>query len=222
VEQVVDLGSGTGLSTSIWQKKTKSLIGIEPTEDMRKQAQISYPTIHFRDGSSYATELPAESTDIVSCSQSFHWMEPESTLTEVNRILKPGGLFIVYDCLWPVTWDWRSEQQYKLLIQKAKHLVAQNSELVEFSQQYPKDRHLYNMEVSGHFDYCNSVYFDHEEDCDAERFVGIALSQGLVQNILKRDSDLLSQEIIKMNQVADEAKSQKMRVSYLLHYGVKL
>lgn len=133
VDQVVDLGSGTGLSTSIWQKVATSVIGIEPTPDMRAQAQDDFPTIRFREASSYATGLSSGSTDIVTCSQSFHWMEPQATLREVDRLLKTSGLFLVYDCHWPVTWDWRSEQQYRILLEKAKVLVSHHRELSDLT-----------------------------------------------------------------------------------------
>ena len=35
---VVDLGSGTGLSTAIWGERAQLVIGIEPNADMRDQA----------------------------------------------------------------------------------------------------------------------------------------------------------------------------------------
>jgi hypothetical protein len=35
---VVDLGSGTGLSTAIWGERASRVIGIEPNADMRKEA----------------------------------------------------------------------------------------------------------------------------------------------------------------------------------------
>lgn len=54
---VVDLECGTGLSTTIWDELSNKVIGIEPSKDM-----IKY-------------------------SQSFHWMNPETTLNEVARIL---------------------------------------------------------------------------------------------------------------------------------------
>jgi len=221
VDQVVDLGSGTGLSTSIWQDLAETLVGIEPTSDMRNQAHTDFPNIRFQDGSSYATGLPQNSTDIASCSQSFHWMEPQSTLLEVNRILKSGGLFIVYDCLWPVTWDWRSERQYKVLLERAKSIATQNEVLRESCWHYPKDQHLSNIEKSKYFAYTGSIYFDNYEDCNSERFVGMALSQGLVQSVLKKEPKSLEQEIEELRKTASSVKSAKMRVSYLMHYGVK-
>jgi hypothetical protein len=38
------------------------------------------------------SEMPQYLTKII-CSQSFHWMGPITTLDEINRILKPNGIF---------------------------------------------------------------------------------------------------------------------------------
>lgn len=37
-QTVVDVGYGTGLSTSLWLNKANCIIGIEPNDDMRKVA----------------------------------------------------------------------------------------------------------------------------------------------------------------------------------------
>src|SRR5690348_8356511 len=36
---VVDLGSGTGLSTTYWAERANAVVGIEPSPDMRRQAE---------------------------------------------------------------------------------------------------------------------------------------------------------------------------------------
>ena len=38
---VVDIGSGTGLSTRLWSEVTEQVIGIEPNADMRQQAEAA-------------------------------------------------------------------------------------------------------------------------------------------------------------------------------------
>ena len=57
--------------------------------------------VNFVSGFSDNTGLENSSVDIITCSQSFHWMNPETTLNEASRILKKGGVFAVYDCDWP-------------------------------------------------------------------------------------------------------------------------
>ena len=49
---VVDLGSGTGLSTRYWADKATRVIGIEPTPDMRGQAEkvTAAPNVSYRAG----------------------------------------------------------------------------------------------------------------------------------------------------------------------------
>ena len=39
---VVDLGCGTGLSTRYWAGKAEQVIGVDPTSDMRAQAEVSF------------------------------------------------------------------------------------------------------------------------------------------------------------------------------------
>jgi SAM-dependent methyltransferase len=100
--QVVDLGSGTGLSSRWAAAWAASVVGIEPNPDMRAQAE-SRPVagVSYRDGTSSATGLDDGSADVVLAVQAMHWMEPVATLAEVARILRPGGVFAAIDADWP-------------------------------------------------------------------------------------------------------------------------
>ena len=98
---VVDLGSGSGLSTRWAAGWAERVTGVEPGDDMRRVARERSPELTFVAGSGHATGLPDGSADVVLCVQSFHWMEPTSTLDEVARILRPGGVFAAIDCDWP-------------------------------------------------------------------------------------------------------------------------
>jgi len=95
---VVDLGSGTGLSTFLWADRAAAVVGVEPNADMRavaearKAAHANATNVRFQEGIAAQTGLPDGSADIVTCSQSLHWMEPESTLAEVARVLRSGGV----------------------------------------------------------------------------------------------------------------------------------
>src|SRR5215469_3832071 len=100
---VVEVGSGTGLSTAIWGERAERVIGIEPNADMRQEAVHKVEDhpyaaqIEYREGVAHQTGLPDGCADIVTAAQSFHWMEPTATLAEIARILRPGGLFAAYD-----------------------------------------------------------------------------------------------------------------------------
>src|SRR5437870_3530266 len=73
---VVDLGSGTGLSTNVWSDRADEVVGIEPNPDMRAQA-VAAPGVTFLDATAQDTGLSDACADIVTASQSLHWMEPE-------------------------------------------------------------------------------------------------------------------------------------------------
>jgi SAM-dependent methyltransferase len=99
---VVDLGSGSGLSSRWAASWAASVTGIEPNDDMRSVAEgRPVAGITYRAGTGHDTGLPDRRADIVIAVQSLHWMEPVSTLAEVDRILRPGGAFAAIDADWP-------------------------------------------------------------------------------------------------------------------------
>lgn len=102
-ELAVDLGSGTGLSTRWAATWSSQVVGVEPSEDMRRRASsvAGGANVRYASGWSNNTELPDGCTDVVLAVQALHWMEPASTFVEVARLLRPGGVFAAIDCDWP-------------------------------------------------------------------------------------------------------------------------
>ncbi len=178
---VVDLGSGTGLSTLLWGERAQRVIGIEPNADMRAQAMRKlehHPraaSIEFREGVSSHTGLPDSSADIVTCSQSFHWMEPVSTLAEIGRILRPGGLFAAYDYDWPPALSWELEQVYREVDERFEALERER-DLAQNLQKWSKSDHLARMRESGHFRFTRELLLHHVEQGDARRFIGLLMT----------------------------------------------
>jgi len=218
VNTVVDLGSGSGLSTKIWKGKANKIIGIEPNNDMRKVAIKSNPKIEFLDGTSYKTGIANNSADIVICSQSFHWMEPVETLKEINRILKPKGILAVLDCDWPVTVSIDSEKAYNKLFEKVDELHKKNNERLPKEIKWSKSNHLNNVRESECFDYIKEIVFDNEEKCDSKRFIGIALSQGHLQTLVKYNITDIRKDIEEFENIVslDIKGTKKMLISYRL------
>ena len=99
---VVDLGSGTGLSSRWAATWADQVIGVEPNDDMRAVAESrTMPGVTYVDGTSDATGLADGTADVVLAVQAMHWMEPATTHAEVARILRPGGVFAIVDADWP-------------------------------------------------------------------------------------------------------------------------
>lgn len=195
---VVDLGSGTGFSTALWAQRARQVIGIEPNAEMRTQAerqQLLSPhakRIRYRDGLSTQTGLAADSIDIVTCSQSLHWMEPEPTFAEVARILRPGGLFVAYDYDWPPTVHWEVEQAYHDVIARFRQMRAERA-IDRGVKSWSKEKHLTRMQESGQFRYVKELVIHQIEEGNAERFIGLTLSYGIARYL--KQGYLTEQEV---------------------------
>src|SRR5436309_2162724 len=136
---VVDLGSGTGLSTRAWAERADEVVGIEGSPEMRAQAEAATaaPNVRFVQAYAQDTGLPEAAADIVTCSQSFHWMEPEPTLAEAARILRPGGVFAAYDYDWPPVVHPEVEAAFEELMRRLGRMRAEHGRA-----RVSKDKHL--------------------------------------------------------------------------------
>lgn len=184
---MVDLGSGTGLSTRYWADKAREVVGIEPAADMRREAEARTQAgnVSYREGLSHQTGLPDQCAQIVTCAQALHWMEPQATFDEVARILTPGGVFAAYDYDWPpTTHAWEAEAAYAECMRRVREQekTAQPGRTVPF---WDKAQHLARMRASGRFRYAKEILVHHLDHGDADRYIGLLLSQGSVMTLLK-------------------------------------
>ncbi|GMA49770.1 hypothetical protein GCM10025857_11270 [Alicyclobacillus contaminans] len=227
---VVDLGCGTGLSTFVWKDVASRVIGVEPNDDMRRQAEENLTAktdIHnlsFVRGFANQLDLESESVDVVTCSQSFHWMEPVSTLREVSRVLRSGGIFAAYDCDWPPSVNWKVEEHYVQLIHQADALIHDRIPSDMTAKKWPKDEHLRQMQESRSFRFTKEVVFHVTDSCDAERYVGLALSQGSLQTVLRSGWTELDNSIETFKDIVkSHFQDQVLNVvfSYRMRFGIK-
>jgi SAM-dependent methyltransferase len=173
---VVDLGSGTGLSTRPWAERAGEVIGVEASPEMREQAEAatSAENVRFVQAYAQATGLPDAAADIVTCSQALHWMEPEPTFAEAARILRPGGVFAAYDYDWPPIVHWEIESAFEEMLRLGRVGRRPDGDIMR----YTKESHLDRIKASGHFRYAREIVLHSRERGDAERIVGMALSLG--------------------------------------------
>lgn len=88
---VVDLGAGTGKFTPYLARTGAKVIAVEPVAEMLSKLSTAMPQIEARPGTAESIPLSDASVDVVMCAQSFHWFSTTKALTEIHRILKPGG-----------------------------------------------------------------------------------------------------------------------------------
>jgi len=170
------MGSGTGLSTRPWADRADEVVGVEASPEMRDQAEAATAAENVRFVHAYAqaTGLPDGAADIVTCSQALHWMEPEPTLAEAARILRPGGIFAAYDYDWPPIVHWEVEAAFADMLRLA--WVERSHDPTRM--RYAKEGHLDRIKASGHFRYAREIVFHSRERGTAERIVGMAFSLG--------------------------------------------
>ncbi|WP_147533873.1 class I SAM-dependent methyltransferase [Bacillus marasmi] len=93
-EKILDLGCGTGDLAQIINGLGATVVGVDKSENMVKQAQDKYPDIRFfvKD----ATQLEYhEEFDAVFSNATLHWVKaPKQALQSIYSSLKPGGRFV--------------------------------------------------------------------------------------------------------------------------------
>jgi SAM-dependent methyltransferase len=195
---------------------------------MRRRAQAASAgvagseCIRYQGGSSSQTALPDASADIVTVSQALHWMEPESTFREIARILRPGGVFAAVDCDWPPVMNPRAEKAYVDFMADIGKLEKTLGD--DRVQRWAKNQHLQRMRLSGLFSYCREVLLHKVEPGDARRLVGLAMSFGSVQTLLKAGAAQVQEPLARLARAAEESLGNESRpwyFSYRVQIAVK-
>ena len=217
IEDIVDIGCGTGLSTEVCTLFANNVIGVEPSTDMLNKANTKKnEKMKFIQGYGDKIDVEDESTDIVICSQAFHWMEPEPTIKEVHRILRKGGIFAVIDADYPPVINKELEKLHIYLHEKTGNLENYDNKWLD-----KKAEHLNNIKRSKLFDYSREICFSHVEKYDQERFKKFLLSQSSMQQAIKYnygkiidELNTLDEKLYKIfkGQTLDAIYSYRMRI----------
>jgi SAM-dependent methyltransferase len=93
---LVDVGSGTGISSRLFAARGVPVLGIEPNDSMRAKAEAEpappgAPSPRYQAGRGEATGLPDGVAAAAICAQAFHWFDAPVALAEFRRVLRPGG-----------------------------------------------------------------------------------------------------------------------------------
>ncbi len=223
---VVDLGSGTGLSARFWADCADRVAGVEPNQDMRAYA-ISVTTernVEYADRTSSDTGLREGVADIITCSQSLHWMEPDPTFREVARVLRTGGVFAAYDCDWPPTTGvWEADLAYSECMRTVAEF-AKKADIPDGVKAWDKHCHLDRMRKSGVFRFAKEIVVHQEDKGDASRFVGLLMSQGSVRSLLRSGYDESDLRIDAFKRLCEACLGEVARTwywSYRVRIGIK-
>ncbi|MBW4634161.1 MAG: class I SAM-dependent methyltransferase [Iphinoe sp. HA4291-MV1] len=162
-----DIGAGTGISSRLLAERGVNVIAIEPNAAMRDAAE-PFPLVEFRDGTAEVTKLSHASVDLVTCFQAFHWFNPEPSLSEFRRILKPSGRLAV-------VWNNRDEKD---------ELTAEYSRLIRTaSNNHPAEARMESVEpllATQHFVNVREYTFVYRQELDLTGLIGRAMSSSYI------------------------------------------
>lgn len=165
---VADIGSGTGISSSMLLDLGVEVFGIEPNEAMRAAAErelSSRRRFHSIEGTAEATRLPAASCDLVTAGQAFHWFDLDAASTEFRRILRPAAPVALF-------WNRRS-------LDASPFLIGYEALLRLYGTDYQRVRHdRYNASVFDRFFTGGWRHweFPHNQDLDRDGLFGRVFS----------------------------------------------
>lgn len=91
---VLDLAAGTGKLTEGLLALGLEVTAVEPDPEMRAEFVRGFPRVPAFDGTAERIPLPGASVDSVLVGQAMHWFDLEPALTEIARVLRPGGTLV--------------------------------------------------------------------------------------------------------------------------------
>ena len=221
---VVDLGCGTGLSTRPWAERADDVVGVEANPAMIERARGATRAANVRYVEAFASEtgLHDDSADVVTCAQSFHWMEPGVLLAEAARILRTGGVFAAYDYDVPPLVHPEVDDAFASNI-AARSAARKRLDLEAGAASWPKEGHLERIRASGCFRSARELVCHSWSETDAERVEGLARSLGGPLELFGEDAPEVGETFAQLGETARRVLGERtwpMVVSYRIRAGI--
>ncbi len=92
---VWDCGTGTGQAACSCAKYFTGVIATDISQEQIHN-RATHPRVHYLVMPAERTAFSAKSFDLVIVAQAVHWFNRDAFFSEVNRVLKPGGLLAIW------------------------------------------------------------------------------------------------------------------------------
>jgi len=119
-EEILDLGCGTGLLTAEMARavgQQGQITGLDTSPDMLAAAQgrcSEFDHVDLVEGSAFDMPVPDQQFDKAVSVQVFEYFaDPAPALTELHRVLRPGGRLVIGDTHWD-TLAWHSDHPARM------------------------------------------------------------------------------------------------------------
>ncbi|KAI9452614.1 type 11 methyltransferase [Russula earlei] len=187
---IADIGSGTGIFSTVLLQQGYTVTGVEPNQAMREEAEKHldrYTKFTSINGKAEATTLPDHSIQLITVAQAFHWMDPVLTKQEFNRILEPGGHMVL---LWNIR------------LTHTRFLEAFEAIKIQFGTDYKATRMVNEQEVAAFFAplAVTQKSFYHSQVLDYEGLKGQLLST----SYMPLEGERYNQMILALEELFDQ------------------
>ena len=95
--RLAEFGCGTGFYTQVLAEKADSVVATDVSPGMLEAAkeQVKATNVTFQAEDCQKTSFPGGAFDTAFISLVIHFTEPDRTLSEMHRVLRPGGSLII-------------------------------------------------------------------------------------------------------------------------------
>ncbi|KAK3879524.1 hypothetical protein Pcinc_015908 [Petrolisthes cinctipes] len=97
-----DIGCGSGQNTSLYSDYFREVVGVDVSPQqlaIARTATQHLTNVTFKEGSGERLPFADHSVDLLTCCVSVHWFDYAQFYSEVERVLKPGGVLACYSYL---------------------------------------------------------------------------------------------------------------------------
>lgn len=160
--EVLDCGAGTGIATRPLSERGARVVALEPGAGMATQLRRAVPRVPLVRGDGNRLPFAADSFDVLTYAQSWHWTDPARSLPEALRVLRPHGALALWWNRADLRVEWVAAEADRLAPfehghpgdvaeQFAPYPVRVATREVTWSRRITVDDHLRNLGTHSHF-----------------------------------------------------------------------
>ncbi|MGX1271570.1 class I SAM-dependent methyltransferase [Streptomyces phaeoluteigriseus] len=112
--RVADIGAGTGIATALLHARGARVVAVEPGDGMADQFRRGLPEVPIVRGDGNHLPLATASLDFLTYAQSWHWTDPDRSIPEALRVLRPGGALALWWNAGALDVPWIDAQTYRV------------------------------------------------------------------------------------------------------------
>jgi SAM-dependent methyltransferase len=162
--RVLDLAAGTGKLTRALVAAGHDVLAVDPSAPMLDVLRRILPAVDTRMGPAEALPVADADVDVVVVAQAFHWFDQDQALSEIARVLRPGGRL-------GLVWNLRDE---------TVPWVAELSRAIGSKDAFPEDVVGSRFTASTRVGPVETARFSHTHRVDREELLALVRSRSYV------------------------------------------